>query len=155
MKQTMLLALCCLPLLTHAAVYRCDINGVATYSQTPCADNAQKIEVKAASGIKSQGSGDYQAEFAQLGNEQQVRNNQHRIEQLNKTLAKLEQQREAELKQRVRDNQHELNNGTEDHFKQTLQRETDAINARYSSQIGAIKDEIKQLQTQNKALSTN
>lgn len=46
MKKGILLILTLVSFNLHAAVYKCTIDGVETYSQMPCADNAQTITVR-------------------------------------------------------------------------------------------------------------
>ncbi|MEE2002275.1 DUF4124 domain-containing protein [Alkalimonas sp. MEB108] len=43
MKKLLPLSLILFSVVSHASVYRCEQNGVTLFSQTPCADNAEKL----------------------------------------------------------------------------------------------------------------
>ncbi|WNO60890.1 DUF4124 domain-containing protein [Rheinheimera sp. MMS21-TC3] len=59
MKYLILLAL--LSFNAQASVYKCEINGVVTYSQTPCADDAELINVNVSSVSGSSSFNDVEA----------------------------------------------------------------------------------------------
>ncbi|SFD58724.1 DUF4124 domain-containing protein [Pseudoalteromonas denitrificans] len=46
MHYTLLISIFLISFFADSSVFKCDINGVLTFSQFPCSDNAQQIEIK-------------------------------------------------------------------------------------------------------------
>ncbi len=53
MNKLISLIFCFISTITYSEVYKCEINNVATFSQLPCSDNAEKIIIKTAPENKS------------------------------------------------------------------------------------------------------
>ncbi len=46
MKRTIAIILCMLPIHATAGIYKCVVDGKTTFSQRPCGDDAQEVEIK-------------------------------------------------------------------------------------------------------------
>ncbi|MCH8537312.1 MAG: DUF4124 domain-containing protein [Alkalimonas sp.] len=88
-----------------ASVYRCVIDGVTTFSQTPCADNAEKIQgydttpTRSAPQATSQSTEPTasQSELAQVNTEVRKRRLNRQIQQLEQRVNRLQRDYEEEF----------------------------------------------------------
>ncbi|TAA46983.1 hypothetical protein [Corallincola spongiicola] len=133
-----------------AAVYRCEVNGVQTFSQTPCGiDGGKEIEVavsKPQQSIDANEKDLFVNSLDELSNERTIRDHQYRIKALKQQITTLSEQARNEADQILIDNRNELRNATNEHAQALYDSKINVIKAKYMDEIQGKKDEIKQLE---------
>ena len=144
---------------THAAqditVYKCTIKGVATFSQTPCADNAEVIKLKqplvadkygnnANSPAMPGASVDNYIEIKKI--EREIKRHQLTIKNYKEDLADAKQQASYVT-------QDQANRMGAESIADAIATKTTAIQNRYNALISAVEQQISILQQQKQQLS--
>lgn len=108
MKKLLPLSLILFSVVSHASVYRCEQNGVTLFSQTPCADNAEKLaqydttptpasRSAATPSRDSEQSSNATESLQQISLNVRKQSLQRQVQQLNNRIRSLEQERNAKL----------------------------------------------------------
>ena len=129
-------------------VYRCEIDGVMSFSQQPCAENAQRLEVNyirpSAADIarqeeRSRRTVETNREMAQ---ERQIREIGYDIESAAGTIRTLQRQRDIEVAQLRRKKDSANNNLAGATWENSITQEMEAVIQRYDSLISQHQADI-------------
>lgn len=132
------------------SIYKCiDDNGKTTFSQRPCADNAEKVTVKDHnSGISVGPSGD----FSKMRDGNKSRQLERRIQILEDEIDLLHSSRDRDLAALRRKKRYANNNLAGATWEQSISTEMQSITASYAQRIESRRDEISQLRSELKDL---
>lgn len=153
--KVLLILLLLMPALAQASVYRCVIDGVTTFSQTPCAEDAEKIEVKPVQPATEQGADATQSareHLDQVSVDVRKRNINIQIRRLEDRRRGLQRQRDAELDRLKAQQGTARNNLAGATYHAGLAQEMRAVNERYTADINSLQTEIDQLRQELQGL---
>lgn len=138
-----LLGLACLPAQAQS-IYKCvDDQGRKTFSQSPCADDAEKITVKNDNAGLSVGP---KGDFSKMRDSNAIRGMNRKIDTLSYEADTLRNKREGELAALREQKSYAANNLAGATWLQSLSAEMQTVTDTYNSQIESKRDEIKRLQ---------
>lgn len=148
-----------LPLSAAATVYKCEVNGVMTYSQIPCSDDAELTEYavdEASSPTNPQQQGaqtESPAEtLARVRDALVKRDLQLEITKLKGDKARLQSRRDIEIT-KLRQSKLQANNNLAGAvWEESVSKEMAAIAAQYDTDIQAVDSEIDRLSKQLRRL---
>ncbi|GGE76002.1 hypothetical protein GCM10011533_30490 [Streptosporangium jomthongense] len=146
LKRTLLLIAITAPAISHGAVYQCKVNGQTVFSDQPCGDDAQKIEVRAP---KSQG-GSMVSEGAQdFMKQREVDRRLHaianEIRDLERRKVRARSDMNAALRQFDRDRARANNNIAGAVWEGSLAEGAEVQRQRYQSEIDTADRQIDRL----------
>ncbi|WP_213997332.1 DUF4124 domain-containing protein [Arsukibacterium sp.] len=148
-----------LPFSTIAAVYKCQLNGVTTYSQIPCSDDAEQTGY-ATDNIDSLNNQQQPAAQTESPSETLVRvrnaltkrDMQLEITKLKGDKARLQSRRDIEITKLRQSKLNANNNLAGAVWEESLSKEMAAIAAQYDTDIRAVDSEIDRLSKQLRRL---
>ncbi|WP_240223619.1 DUF4124 domain-containing protein [Rheinheimera hassiensis] len=152
------LLLITVPALVSANVYKCEVNGVITYSQIPCSDDAQvtdysRDEIADPPQPQSTTSTDKAAAtMNRLSDSIKKRDMRIAINRLKSDKAKLQNQRDAKMAKLKNSKRYANNNLAGAVWEESLSNEMAAIAAQYDTDVRAIDVEIDRLNDELKRL---
>ncbi len=146
MDIRLVLTLCflCLFNSVHAEIYKCTVDDSTVFSDEPCADNAQKIEVKVyqpkADDIEKQRK--TTALYQQDAKVNEIQTLQKSNESLKAKIQQLQQQRQAEL-QVLQAKTYQYSDTEIASTEPGVFKKMNAVNAEYQSKIETVNAQIQ------------
>lgn len=158
MKLLLSVIIAVTPAAALANVYKCEVNGVITYSQIPCSEDAQvtdysRDEIAAPPQPQSTTSTDEAAAtMSRLSESVKKRDMRIAINRLKSDKAKLQSQRDAKMAKLKSSKRYANNNLAGAVWEESLSKEMAAIAAQYDTDVRAIDVEIDRLNDELKRL---
>ncbi|MCW8918943.1 MAG: DUF4124 domain-containing protein [Gammaproteobacteria bacterium] len=153
-RVTLFIALCTTAGMASGAVYRCEVEGQITFSQTPCAANAQEYQVDyikpnadhaARMSEQTQSSA---AAVAASQTEREIRSQGLAIKDEEANIRVLQSRRDKELAA-LRSKKNLANNNLAGAtWEQSISDEMNAVNGRYDAQISEKQTNIQRMSEQ-------
>ncbi|MDP4535319.1 DUF4124 domain-containing protein [Alkalimonas collagenimarina] len=129
-----------------ASVYRCVIDGVTTFSQTPCADDAEEMRGYDTSPTRTPSeptaATSAQDTLAEINSDVRQRNLNRQIQQLEQRLTRLQNDYETEFVELTGEPLPEGDSMTA--YPLGLAQEISALRNRYNAEIKKVRDELAQ-----------
>ncbi|KRS22817.1 hypothetical protein AAY72_01505 [Alishewanella sp. WH16-1] len=134
-------------------VYKCDFNGTVIYSQQPCGDNSEKVEVKAVPKMSGSANANQTAkpavsEFDQISLNIKKRNLNIEFTRLNARKERLLRERDAELAKLKAKKRRSANNLAGATWEESISTEMAAVVKKYETDINELNREIDKLKTE-------
>jgi hypothetical protein len=133
----------------HAAVYKCERNGKTEYSQSPCGQDAQRIELK----VQEPSAGDAQKIKDELQKSREKAQSDFDKSQLaigvsarRARIATLQNSMEIELDRLRQTMAHANNNLAGATYRQSIASEMEAVTQKYRVQIDSLQREIDSIE---------
>lgn len=154
LKRTLFVIALTSPVIGHGAVYQCTVNGQTVFSDQPCGNDAQKIEVRAP---RVQGGGSMANEGVQdfLRDRQQ----KQQVERIDRDITRLERQKatarqnmEAAIRRYESDRSRANNNLAGAVWEGSLAEGAEIQRQRYQSEIDGADREIDRLRQERRRI---
>lgn len=152
LKKTLLFVALATPAFSYGAVYQCKIDGQTVFSDRPCGDDAQKIEVRAprvqdGSSMANEGVQDFLRE----------RDQKQRVERIDRDITRLERQKAtarqsmAQAMRRYESDRNRANNNLAGAvWEGALAEDAEVQRQRYQSEIDGSDREIDRLRDERR-----
>ena len=150
LKTTALIFLAHFSQFSSAEIYKCtDQYGQPEYSDRPCAEDAEVIEVNTSSSGINLGS---QGDFSEVKKNNDLYDSERKISRLEKEIKKLGAQRDTEVTELYTKLQSARDNRLNAAWIQTLSTDIQTVSKDYNAKIQSKRDEINQLYAKRRQL---
>ncbi|MCG8429195.1 MAG: DUF4124 domain-containing protein [Chromatiales bacterium] len=148
MKYGLLTSLVLLfPLSVNAGIYKCVVDGKTTFSQSPCAPDAQEITIKKQPApykeAATQRTEKINAALDEVGRKNQITRLEKKESALQRKISRLDRERDAELKKLERKKRRAENNFAGATWEQSISEEMQAVSMTYADKIQVERDKLK------------
>ncbi|EHR39590.1 DUF4124 domain-containing protein [Alishewanella jeotgali] len=161
MRKLLIFSALFFPVCVNAQVYKCEVDGVVTYSQQPCADNAELTQYSTENSVQSdppqandsatqtarptQPAANHEAELARINESIRKRNINTEITRLTAERNRKMRERDQKMAQLRRTKQSAANNLAGATWEESLSKEMSAVAMQYDTDIRSLDNRIDRL----------